>query len=143
MNQRSGGNDGMDAHRLFFFERLTAMHDLWHVLTGYGIDVAGEATLLSFSFPQIGNRPLAFLTVLAFVTGPKREGLHFQRVLWQAFRRGRAATFLPAAHYEALLPLPLDRVRRQLGIRDARKAHPRGVVRCDDRQEFFERVPAH
>ena len=35
------------------------MHDLWHVLTGYGMDEAGEAANLAFSLgagPESGHR---------------------------------------------------------------------------------------
>jgi hypothetical protein len=30
----------------WLFERLDTLHDLWHVLTGYGLDEAGEAANL-------------------------------------------------------------------------------------------------
>lgn len=33
-------------------ERTSMIHDLWHVLTGYGADQLGEAALLLFSLAQ-------------------------------------------------------------------------------------------
>ncbi len=35
-----------DAGGEWFAERIDLMHDLWHVLTGYGTDGGGEAALL-------------------------------------------------------------------------------------------------
>ena len=38
-----------DAEHEWFYDRINVMHDLWHVLTGYGTDELGEAALIAFS----------------------------------------------------------------------------------------------
>jgi ubiquinone biosynthesis protein COQ4 len=117
-----------DPDRDFFGDRLRDMHDLWHVLTGYGRDEAGEATNLAFTLGQVWNPGIAFIVLAAALIGPKNPTFYWQRYLFRAWRRGRAAKLLTAAPYEGLLPLPLDEVRRQLGVQPAREAHPDGIL---------------
>src|SRR5262245_26727036 len=114
----------LDADRDWFYARLRDMHDLWHVLTGYGRDVAGEAALLSFSYAQTRNRGIGAIVLAAIAKGPK--GLDWPRYLFRAWRRGRRAALLPAATWEELLPLPLDEVRRRLHVATPGEAHPDG-----------------
>ncbi len=118
----------LDPERRWFFHRLRDMHDLWHVLTGYGRDVAGEAANLAFSYAQTRNRGIGLLVVAAALLGPKTLDCHWQRYLLRCWRRGRRATPLVLARYEELLPQPLDEVRRQLGIEPPETAHPGGVL---------------
>src|SRR5262249_13032042 len=60
--------------------------------------------------------------------GPKDVTLYWQRYLLNAWRRGRRAKLLSAVPYERLLPLPLEEVRRQLGIPPASEVHPDGIL---------------
>lgn len=112
----------------WFFERLDTMHDLWHVLTGYGRDEAGEAANLAFSLAQIPQRGIALLVLAGAVVGPKDLTLRWQRYLYRAWRRGRRAAWLPAVPYEQLLERPLEEVRRTLRIPAAVDAHPEGII---------------
>ena len=50
-----------DAEHEWFYDRLNVMHDLWHVLTGYGTDELGESALVAFSQAQIPNRSFPLL----------------------------------------------------------------------------------
>jgi len=118
----------LDPDREFFGDRLRDMHDLWHVLTDYGRDEAGEATNLAFTLGQVWNPGIAFIVMAGAVLGPKEPTFYWQRYLYRAWRRGRAAHLLTAAPYERLLALPLDEVRRQLGVRPAREVHPNGIL---------------
>jgi ubiquinone biosynthesis protein COQ4 len=129
-----------DAHRRYYSDRVTAMHDLWHVLTGYGTDPAGEATLLAFSLAQIPSRGFVLLSLTGAWLLPAGGWLACQRHLVRAYRRGRRAARLDVAAYEDLLPLPLAEVRRRLGIEPAAVAHPRGILRSRDEQVDW--VPA-
>ena len=99
-------------------ERLRDMHDLWHIVSGYGRDYLGEASLLAFTYAQTRNRGIGFIVLMAAYR--YRRGGHptAVSVMREAYRRGRAAQFLPAADWEALLALPLDDVRTHLGIGD-------------------------
>ena len=118
----------LDPDMQWFFERIDTAHDLWHVLTGYGRDEAGEAANLAFTTAQLANRGVIFLTLAAAVIGPKDLTFSWQRYLWRAWRRGRRASWLPLARYEELLPLPLEEVRRQLRIEPAEVTHPQGII---------------
>jgi ubiquinone biosynthesis protein COQ4 len=118
----------LDPDREFFGDRLRDMHDLWHVLTGYGRDEAGEATNLAFTLGQVWNPGIAFIVVAGALLGPKEPTCYWQRYLFSAYRRGRKASLLTTAAYERLLPLPLADVRRQLGIRPASETHPGGIL---------------
>ena len=126
------------ADRQWFFDRLRENHDLWHVLTGYGRDEAGEAANLAFTFGQTRDTGVAFMVLAAAWVGGmrpevspdgvRRGWFHWQRYLSQAWRRGRRAAFLPAARFEELLPRPLADVRRTLGIEPAEVVHPGGII---------------
>ncbi len=118
----------IDPDERFFFERFDVVHDLWHVLTGYGRDEAGEAANLAFTFAQFPSRGVGFLVLAAAVVGPKDLRLAWPRYLYRAWRRGRRAVDLVVVPYETLLPLPLDDVRTVLGIEPAERTHPQGVV---------------
>ncbi len=50
-----------DPQQRWYNARLRDMHDLWHVVTGYGRDSFGEACLLAFSYAQTRNRGIAFI----------------------------------------------------------------------------------
>jgi ubiquinone biosynthesis protein COQ4 len=118
----------LDPERRWFFTRLRDMHDLWHVLTGYGRDVAGEAANLAFTYAQTRNRGVGAIVLAAAALGPKTLDAHWQRYLLRCWRRGRRASLLVLAPYEELLPEPLDEVRQRLGIAAPESAHPGGIL---------------
>ncbi len=104
--------------------RLRDMHDLWHVVTGYGRDLYGESALLAFTYAQTRNRGIGFIVVvgaLRFRKGGLDEGV---RLIRGGYRRGRRAGLLAAADWESLLELPLEEVRRQLGVRPTSSYEP-------------------
>ena len=110
-------NASLDPERRWFYGRVTAMHDLWHVLTGYATDEPGETALLAFSLGQgLGGRGFRLLLVAAALKGSWAAGFAYQRGLAAAWRRGRKSTPLVEALYEELLPLPLESVRQRLRI---------------------------
>ena len=122
------GDLALDPDRRWFFDRVRDMHDLWHVLTGYGRDVAGEAANLAFTYAQVRSRGIGMIVLASMYLGPWTVDCHWQRYLCRAWLRGRRASLLSAAHYEALLPLPLDEARARLRIEPPPVAHPAGIL---------------
>lgn len=111
------GDEYTDEGFALYGRRLRDTHDLWHVATGYGRDGFGELCLLAFSYAQTWNFGLAFIVLL----GTRRVARAHRdvpawRAVWQAYRAGRRAGWLPAADWEALLGRPLVEVRRELGL---------------------------
>ena len=130
LEARDRGNQSRppeDPEHEWFYDRLNVMHDLWHVLTGYGTDELGEAALIAFSEAQIPNRSFPLLLLGAVVKGPKSWDFAWPRYLWRAYRRGRRARLLTAAPWEELLPLPVAEVRRRLAVEPAAHWHADGI----------------
>ena len=110
----------LDPVRQWISDRLTVMHDLWHVIAGYDTTNAGETALMCFSLPQrLNDRALPIFIAMSLFTGKIKA-----RNVWQAIRRGRRAGFLPAAPFEELLALPLEVARERLGVSPPATAHP-------------------
>ena len=103
---------------IWYSRRLRDVHDIWHVLTGYGTDALGEACVVAFSHAQTGNLGFAFIG-----WGAAREihredrSIPARRAVLQAWRIGRAARWLPALDYEALFAEPLETSRARLNLR--------------------------
>ena len=68
--------DALDANSdlALFATRQRDMHDLWHVLTGYGRDELGEACLLGFTYAQNKNRGVGFIAFVGCFKLYKRHG---------------------------------------------------------------------
>ncbi|MDR3507310.1 MAG: Coq4 family protein [Caulobacteraceae bacterium] len=116
---RKVGDVEMDlAHpTAWYARRLRDIHDIWHVLTGYGTDALGEACVVAFSYPQAGSPGFAFIAAGAVLEFEKlRKGHPYGRAILQAWRHGRRAEWLPALDYETLLAEPLDVARARLRI---------------------------
>ncbi len=109
----------LDPARQWFIDRLTVLHDLWHLLTGYATQPRGEAAIVAFSYAQgLNYRPVPVFMALSVVMRVASI-----RELWQAYRRGRQSSMLILQRYEELLPLPLATVRERLKLPEGRLAH--------------------
>ncbi len=124
---RDGFFDGYDMpdDARFAIERTRWLHDLLHVITGYGTDLAGEGLLIYFElayrqgvsyersvFLPLGMGPRLFLR-------PHVGQPRWLTLLREANAKGRAAHARSDPMYvywEELLPRPLDEVRDELGI---------------------------
>jgi ubiquinone biosynthesis protein COQ4 len=127
--EREEGVPPLDELRAWFRDRTILAHDLFHVLTGYGTDEVGEATLLAFSLAQLGGRGQALLTFGAALETWRALGWRWIVYDFRAWRRGRRAAWLVALPWEELLPLRLATVRRLARVADPGEAHPGGVLR--------------
>jgi ubiquinone biosynthesis protein COQ4 len=117
---------GWDEDFHYVVHRGIALHDLVHVLGGYGPDLGGEFGVLGFTHGQVGGWITAGGIALMMVT-PVGVPFADRRRYWnEAVERGRTASLLFAAPYERWLDDPLDEVRGRLKIRDQAGAHPEG-----------------
>ena len=127
--QAQHGLPPLDPVRSWFADRIGLVHDLAHVVTGYGTDDLGEATLLAFSQGQSGGRANALLTAGAFFEVFRSRGRPWLRYVTRAYRRGRRAQSLVALPWEEMLPMRLSTVRRLAGLGQPEEAHPGGIWR--------------
>lgn len=109
-----------DKEQEYVLQRYRQVHDLWHVLVGLPTSVEGELAQKWFEFLQTGL-PLGALSV---VIGQLKLGpvqiwrLNTIYIPW-AFRCHFNCKFLLALRLENRFPLPLEQVRKSLGIERA------------------------
>jgi ubiquinone biosynthesis protein COQ4 len=106
------------AHPIAWYaRRLRDIHDIFHVLTGYGTDALGEACLVAFTAAQTGNLGLTFLALAAaFELKRDQPRYPYFKAVWQAWRNGRRAEWLPALDFERLFAKPLVFAQSDLNI---------------------------
>jgi ubiquinone biosynthesis protein COQ4 len=104
---------GSDEEALFG-RRLRDLHDIFHVVTGYGRDLRGEAAVLAFTVPQTRNPGVAYIVFRVF----SRAGWNSEmgRLIRTALRRGMQAKWLIDQDWERLLEQPLTQVREELNV---------------------------
>ncbi len=89
------------------------VHDVWHVLTGYGTDALGEVCVVAFSYAQTRSLGFAVIALAGARQFQKaRLGQPYGKAVREAWRNGRAAAWLPAVDYPALFAMSLDEARR-------------------------------
>jgi ubiquinone biosynthesis protein COQ4 len=95
-----------------FRARMRELHDVSHVVTGYGRDPLGELCLLAFTYRQFGNLGRLLIVAMAWRQIPKRG----RAAVFEAWRNGKSCAWLGDKDWEALLARPLDQVRRELSL---------------------------
>lgn len=119
--------NGMDPDFGYMLARGTALHDMFHVLGGYGPDMGGEIGNLGFHHGQLGRCRTTAVAGLIFCAVVRGGSWRRKYRYWrEAVNRGRAAKNLMAVAYEELLARPLAEVRADLDIAPTEVAHPAG-----------------
>lgn len=116
---RAAADDGIELIHPYswYGRRLRDIHDIWHVLTGYGRDPLGEVCVVAFSFAQTRSWGFAFIAIVGgFKVAREWRGQPVLSAAWRAYRDGRRATWLPGEDYRRLLKEPLNAARRRLNI---------------------------
>lgn len=102
----------------WYFERLRDTHDLFHVLSGYGRDALGEASLLAFSYQQNHNKGILFIAYAGARQIMKMSGT--KAPLYSAIKEGRrlgkAAAKIAHQDIAALMREDIDAARVRLNI---------------------------
>ncbi len=113
----AGRTGALGADAALFRDRMRDMHDLTHVVTGYGRDGLGELSLLAFMFRHTGNLGGALIALMGMGRFARHGAGGLARAaVFEGFRHGGRARWLPGQDWEALLARPLDEVRRELNI---------------------------
>ena len=102
----------------WYFDRLRDTHDLFHVLTGYGRDALGEASLLAFSYEQNHNKGILFIAYagarqIRKISGTKAPVF---AAIKEGRRLGRAAAKIAHQDIAALMREDIAAARARLGI---------------------------
>lgn len=99
--------------------RILQLHDIWHLVGGYGFTPAGEVAISGFQMAQFGqNYSTRFLATV--VTKGAFELPAFLDMLlavtFDGWRHGRTTTPLMAVPWHLRIADPIERVRSDLGI---------------------------
>jgi ubiquinone biosynthesis protein COQ4 len=118
-SRKVGDPDVDAAHPIAWYtRRLRDIHDVWHVLTGYGTDRLGELCILSLTHAQTrapGVLLIAAAGGLQMTWANRRQP--YAKAIIEAWRIGRAADWMPAIDYGTLFSDPLEIARERLHIK--------------------------
>ena len=107
----------LSGDEIWLADRLRDIHDLQHVMTGYGRDPVGELSLLSFMKTQTPNRGISFIVWIA-KWKYLREVPQFdvRQLIREGAQIARQATWMAEIEWEERLAEPIDAVRSELGF---------------------------
>jgi ubiquinone biosynthesis protein Coq4 len=109
------GGDELEFVRAHLYET----HDVWHAVTGYRTDVAGELGLQAFYAAQAPGGLPWMLLAMGFLN-TAIYSMHEREARFDAISRGwemgRRARPLFGTRWDALWTTPIDEVRRSLGV---------------------------
>lgn len=102
----------------WYFKRLRDTHDLFHILTGYGRDALGEASLLGFTYEQNHNRGIGFIAYAAAyqIRKQTRTRAPIFASIAEGRRLGHAAAKLAHMDVERVMRMDIGDARAMLGV---------------------------
>ena len=128
----ASSNLQLDPSRRNYMESGIALHDILHVVTGYGRDVVGEACVLAFTAEQFNLRGVG---LISYAMGLREQISHPRRpilkLVAEARRKAHGVPWIPEIDWREYLHRPLGEVRRALGIEPSqsyRALYPQGFV---------------
>ena len=99
-------------------KRVVPLHDLHHILTGFGTDWMGEAEIGAWELRAGCNSFIAYFlngsgVIIGFFISPHR--------VWRAFQsaKGQRTLYRDTASYDQLLQMTVGELRKRLGIRSS------------------------
>ena len=98
--------------------RMRETHDIIHVLTGFGVDGAGELGVQAFGLAQ-NRHPIAVLLILGGLLKALQDGLDLAPVLHaisKGFKLGLSAKILIAYKFEDAWQRPIESWREEVGL---------------------------
>lgn len=132
LEQREADQE-FDDDLLWYVNRLRDTHDMYHILTGYGRDALGEASLLGFTHSQHGGMGISFIAYMGArqIAKEAPRAARVKAALAEGRRNGKKAKRLIELDIESILDRPLDDVRAELNI-------PKPVIYKETLQVFME-----
>ncbi len=99
--------------------KIRDVHDIWHVLCGYGTDKLGESCLVAFTYKQTGGPGWLLVACNAIVTSllkGKKLKWKLIKAVNEGFSLGKKAKYLLAVDYEELFSKSLEEARVSLCV---------------------------
>ena len=102
----------------WYINRLRDTHDMYHILTGYGRDALGEASLLGYTHSQHGGMGISFIAFMGIrqIAKEAPKEARVKDVLAEGRRNGKHAKRIVEVDIESILDQPLHEVRERLNI---------------------------
>jgi ubiquinone biosynthesis protein COQ4 len=100
----------------WWFRRIRDLHDVWHVLTGYGSDALGEMCLAAFAYQEVRGAGWALIVAGGFLRCHGPAAGRARLAILEAQGRARRAAWLPGEDYEQLMFEPLEAARARLRL---------------------------
>ena len=98
----------------FLGRRVRELHDVFHVITGYGRDMRGEMAVLAFTFAQTKNTGIGYMVLRSLRGNGWRSDTG--KLIRQGYLRGRRSQWLVDQNWEELLPQSLEKLRETLNV---------------------------
>lgn len=107
-----------DVDVAWYAHRRRDVHDMMHILTGYGRDALGEASVLNFTHAQHGGFGIYFIAHMASLEVRKQapKGSPVWKAVRQARKNGALAQNIISQDIVALMAEPLEDARKRLNI---------------------------
>jgi ubiquinone biosynthesis protein Coq4 len=103
----------------FIRAHLYETHDVWHAVTGFGTDVAGELGLQAFGLAQFPSRLAALLIaggLLHAVISRFDDRDARMRQIVRGWLLGKRAQKFFGVRWSEMWQRPIDEIRRELGV---------------------------
>ncbi len=114
----AGGERPMSGDEKWFADRMNTLHDVRHVVAGYGQEPLGELCLLAFRFAQTRHPGMGFFAFSwALKAALTQRDQPVISAAMEGYRRGRDSVWMDDLDWEDLLARPLASVRIQLGLK--------------------------
>ncbi|MBU1287378.1 MAG: ubiquinone biosynthesis protein COQ4 [Alphaproteobacteria bacterium] len=107
-----------DDDMLWYGNRLRDTHDLFHVLSGYGRDALGEASLLAFTYSQTPGLGVIFISFMGTrqIMKSVPKSARVMDCFHEGKRNGAIASKIVQEDIVALMHEPLETARKRLRI---------------------------
>jgi ubiquinone biosynthesis protein COQ4 len=112
-----GGERPMTEDEQWFAERVSTLHDVRHVIAGYGQEPLGELCLLAFRYAHSRHPGMGFFCVTwGLKMARAQRDQPIIAAVMEGYRRGRTSVWMDDLDWEQMMDQPLAAVRSRLGL---------------------------